>query len=185
MLMMRAKVQGHRWVDHPAAAVMEARVPGQWVDRPAAVAAGHTDPHYSQLHVEVEGPNKEAGKTRGQFPRRCALCVLLLFADCLHCHILHSLLLRESLPESVHSGFDQLDSLSSPCYQWLGDGWGGGDGRKSTEENASLGAAAATEALMSGGQCGVDSPPAAIHCGLQRPTALVTPVAQTANSHFN
>ncbi|KAL8566840.1 hypothetical protein ACOMHN_052238 [Nucella lapillus] len=29
--------QGHRWVDHPAAAVMEARVPGQWVDRPAAV----------------------------------------------------------------------------------------------------------------------------------------------------
>ncbi|KAL8570409.1 hypothetical protein ACOMHN_035827 [Nucella lapillus] len=28
---------GHRWVDHPAAAVMEARVPGQWVDRPAAV----------------------------------------------------------------------------------------------------------------------------------------------------
>ncbi|KAL8623560.1 hypothetical protein ACOMHN_045494 [Nucella lapillus] len=37
MLMMRARVQGHRWVDHPAAAVMEARVPGQWVDRPAAV----------------------------------------------------------------------------------------------------------------------------------------------------
>ncbi|KAL8574618.1 hypothetical protein ACOMHN_055683 [Nucella lapillus] len=37
MLMMRAKVQGHRWVDHPAAAVMEARVPGQWVDRPAAM----------------------------------------------------------------------------------------------------------------------------------------------------
>ncbi|KAL8579462.1 hypothetical protein ACOMHN_026827 [Nucella lapillus] len=30
-------VKGHRWVDHPAAAVMEARVPGQWVDRPAAV----------------------------------------------------------------------------------------------------------------------------------------------------
>ncbi|KAL8613368.1 hypothetical protein ACOMHN_057088 [Nucella lapillus] len=37
MLMMRARVQGHRWVDHPAAAVMEARVPGQWVDRPAAM----------------------------------------------------------------------------------------------------------------------------------------------------
>ncbi|KAL8616798.1 hypothetical protein ACOMHN_017835 [Nucella lapillus] len=37
MLMMRARVQGHHWVDHPAAAVMEARVPGQWVDRPAAV----------------------------------------------------------------------------------------------------------------------------------------------------
>ncbi|KAL8587731.1 hypothetical protein ACOMHN_020949 [Nucella lapillus] len=37
MSMMRARVQGHRWVDHPAAAVMEARVPGQWVDRPAAV----------------------------------------------------------------------------------------------------------------------------------------------------
>ncbi|KAL8604516.1 hypothetical protein ACOMHN_015800 [Nucella lapillus] len=37
MLMMRARVQGHRWVDHPAAAVMEARVPRQWVDRPAAV----------------------------------------------------------------------------------------------------------------------------------------------------
>ncbi|KAL8573499.1 hypothetical protein ACOMHN_047770 [Nucella lapillus] len=37
MLMMKARVQGHRWVDHPAAAVMEARVPGQWVDRPAAV----------------------------------------------------------------------------------------------------------------------------------------------------
>ncbi|KAL8592579.1 hypothetical protein ACOMHN_030264 [Nucella lapillus] len=30
-------LQGHRWVDHPAAAVMEARVPGQWVDRPAAM----------------------------------------------------------------------------------------------------------------------------------------------------
>ncbi|KAL8612914.1 hypothetical protein ACOMHN_034991 [Nucella lapillus] len=29
--------KGHRWVDHPAAAVMEARVPGQWVDRPAAL----------------------------------------------------------------------------------------------------------------------------------------------------
>ncbi|KAL8617386.1 hypothetical protein ACOMHN_050323 [Nucella lapillus] len=37
MSMMRARVQGHRWVDHPAAAVMKARVPGQWVDRPAAV----------------------------------------------------------------------------------------------------------------------------------------------------
>ncbi|KAL8614373.1 hypothetical protein ACOMHN_007711 [Nucella lapillus] len=37
MLMMRARVQGHRWVDHPAAAVMEARVPGQWVDRLAAM----------------------------------------------------------------------------------------------------------------------------------------------------
>ncbi|KAL8614649.1 hypothetical protein ACOMHN_037702 [Nucella lapillus] len=37
MLMMRARVQGHRWVDHPVAAVMEARVPGQWVDRPAAM----------------------------------------------------------------------------------------------------------------------------------------------------
>ncbi|KAL8606808.1 hypothetical protein ACOMHN_049637 [Nucella lapillus] len=37
MLMMRARVQGHRWVDHPAAAVMEARVPGQRVDRPAAM----------------------------------------------------------------------------------------------------------------------------------------------------
>ncbi|KAL8612657.1 hypothetical protein ACOMHN_044598 [Nucella lapillus] len=37
MLMMMARVQGHRWVDHPVAAVMEARVPGQWVDRPAAV----------------------------------------------------------------------------------------------------------------------------------------------------
>ncbi|KAL8598173.1 hypothetical protein ACOMHN_043244 [Nucella lapillus] len=37
MLMMRARVQEHRWVDHPAAAVMEARVPGQWVDRPAAM----------------------------------------------------------------------------------------------------------------------------------------------------
>ncbi|KAL8591546.1 hypothetical protein ACOMHN_055513 [Nucella lapillus] len=37
MLMMRARVQGHRWVDHPAAAVMEARVLGQWVDRPAAM----------------------------------------------------------------------------------------------------------------------------------------------------
>ncbi|KAL8602200.1 hypothetical protein ACOMHN_022713 [Nucella lapillus] len=37
MLMMRARVQGHRWVDHTAAAVMKARVPGQWVDRPAAV----------------------------------------------------------------------------------------------------------------------------------------------------
>ncbi|KAL8585600.1 hypothetical protein ACOMHN_067045 [Nucella lapillus] len=37
MLMMKARVQGHRWVDHPAAAVMEARVPGQWVDCPAAV----------------------------------------------------------------------------------------------------------------------------------------------------
>ncbi|KAL8620896.1 hypothetical protein ACOMHN_025029 [Nucella lapillus] len=38
MLMMRARVQGHRWVDHPAAAMMEAKVPGQWVDHPAAVA---------------------------------------------------------------------------------------------------------------------------------------------------
>ncbi|KAL8581320.1 WD repeat-containing protein 35 [Nucella lapillus] len=37
MSMMRARVQGHRWVDHPAASVMEARVPGQWVDHPAAV----------------------------------------------------------------------------------------------------------------------------------------------------
>ncbi|KAL8564966.1 hypothetical protein ACOMHN_019868 [Nucella lapillus] len=37
MSMMRARVQGHRWVDHPAAAAMKARVPGQWVDRPAAV----------------------------------------------------------------------------------------------------------------------------------------------------
>ncbi|KAL8618141.1 hypothetical protein ACOMHN_034368 [Nucella lapillus] len=37
MSMMRARVQGHRWVDHPAAAVMKARVPGQWVDCPAAV----------------------------------------------------------------------------------------------------------------------------------------------------
>ncbi|KAL8605187.1 hypothetical protein ACOMHN_031128 [Nucella lapillus] len=33
----RDRLIGHRWVDHPAAAVMEARVPGQWVDRPAAV----------------------------------------------------------------------------------------------------------------------------------------------------
>ncbi|KAL8568914.1 hypothetical protein ACOMHN_017086 [Nucella lapillus] len=37
MLMMRARVRGHRWVDHPAAAVMKARVPVQWVDCPAAV----------------------------------------------------------------------------------------------------------------------------------------------------
>ncbi|KAL8590908.1 hypothetical protein ACOMHN_052666 [Nucella lapillus] len=37
MSMMRARVRGHCWVDHPAAAVMEARVPGQWVDCPAAV----------------------------------------------------------------------------------------------------------------------------------------------------
>ncbi|KAL8603464.1 hypothetical protein ACOMHN_053131 [Nucella lapillus] len=37
MSMMRARVQGHRWVDHPAAAVIKAKVPGQWVDRPAAV----------------------------------------------------------------------------------------------------------------------------------------------------
>ncbi|KAL8583895.1 hypothetical protein ACOMHN_009648 [Nucella lapillus] len=37
MSMMRARVRGHRWVDHPAAAVMKARVPGQWVDCPAAV----------------------------------------------------------------------------------------------------------------------------------------------------
>ncbi|KAL8575853.1 hypothetical protein ACOMHN_014858 [Nucella lapillus] len=37
MSMMRARVQGHRWVDHPAATVMKARVPGHRVDRPAAV----------------------------------------------------------------------------------------------------------------------------------------------------
>ncbi|KAL8604713.1 hypothetical protein ACOMHN_017672 [Nucella lapillus] len=37
MSMMRARVRGHRWVDHPAAAVMKARVPWQWVDCPAAV----------------------------------------------------------------------------------------------------------------------------------------------------
>ncbi|KAL8592182.1 hypothetical protein ACOMHN_030857 [Nucella lapillus] len=37
MSMMRARVRGHRWVDHPAAAVMKARVPGQWIDCPAAV----------------------------------------------------------------------------------------------------------------------------------------------------
>ncbi|KAL8575825.1 hypothetical protein ACOMHN_014830 [Nucella lapillus] len=37
MSMMRARVRGHRWVDHPVAAVMKARVPGQWVDCPAAV----------------------------------------------------------------------------------------------------------------------------------------------------
>ncbi|KAL8584613.1 hypothetical protein ACOMHN_002342 [Nucella lapillus] len=37
MSMMRARVQGHRWVDHPAAAVMKVRVPGQWVGCPAAV----------------------------------------------------------------------------------------------------------------------------------------------------
>ncbi|KAL8600766.1 hypothetical protein ACOMHN_055961 [Nucella lapillus] len=37
MSMMRARVRGHRWVDHPAAAVMKAGVPGQWVDCPAAV----------------------------------------------------------------------------------------------------------------------------------------------------
>ncbi|KAL8560611.1 hypothetical protein ACOMHN_062576 [Nucella lapillus] len=37
-IMMVLNLQkGHRWVDHPAAAVMEARVPGQWVDRPAAM----------------------------------------------------------------------------------------------------------------------------------------------------
>ncbi|KAL8578328.1 hypothetical protein ACOMHN_031702 [Nucella lapillus] len=48
MLMMRARVQGHRWVDHPAAAVMEARVPGQWVDRPAAVV-------FHILHHDGEG----------------------------------------------------------------------------------------------------------------------------------
>ncbi|KAL8565978.1 hypothetical protein ACOMHN_054994 [Nucella lapillus] len=58
MLMMRAKVQGHRWVDHPAAAVMEARVPGQWVDRPAAMVMEAR----KQGHCWIDHPAAAVGK---------------------------------------------------------------------------------------------------------------------------
>ncbi|KAL8567978.1 hypothetical protein ACOMHN_029153 [Nucella lapillus] len=67
MLMMRARVQGHRWVDHPAAAVMEARVPGQWVDRPAAMVMEAREqgrcwidhPAAAVMEARVQGQGRE------------------------------------------------------------------------------------------------------------------------------